>query len=384
MKKAFFLVFTIIISVVYFFFFHQNKNTENGLSEIIIDLNNPTRYVFISDETLPQISVFDADNRSELGILKLKNSAHLLAINKQEAFLAYANLNQAELYFYDLKNHQQKNISLPNKPLNFLFDEENQTLLILFQEKVGILDLRSQSLETIGQFSDVVSFHYQPFSKDILVLTQNEIQVINLFNSEIQHYPFHSDWKNISLSALSPDGRFLLFGASKNQHFLGVIWDTEEKKILATPQLESSALQPYVDNSSKYLFFIAENGTGIRITGNNLSEKSAFQTIKNPELFAMGWLDKKIIVAGKQEMATIEVESLTTTQPISLKPADLNVKNIADVFITGDSKFALITQPHSSDLLFYDLNQNAVQTFPLIGIKRPKNILMGASYVLCH
>ena len=54
------------------------------------------------------------------------------------------------------------------------------------------------------------------------------------------------------------------------------------------------------------------------------------------------------------------------------------------LFITADSKTALLTHQGSHDISVYNLYDGSLRSVPLTGITAPENLIMGTGNTLCH
>ena len=71
-----------------------------------------------------------------------------------------------------------------------------------------------------------------------------------------------------------------------------------------------------------------------------------------------------------------------------MPPQRIDEKPLPDrtraLFITADSKTALLAQQNSPDISIYNLHENSLRSIPLSGITTPDNLIMGAGNTLCH
>jgi len=139
-------------------------------------------------------------------------------------------------------------------------------------------------------------------------------------------------------------------------------------------------VQPYIDNNGQLYIYIDRNGNGHLVPRN---QPDAIQTIRAPnptDRYATGWLDTRLIAVGNR------LKTWDISDPDKAQEQDEQALPAATraLFITADSKTALIASDGQAAITAYDLRDGGLQTIALSGITRPQNLIMGAGNTLCH
>ena len=113
------------------------------------------------------------------------------------------------------------------------------------------------------------------------------------------------------------------------------------------------------------------------------NDPNAIQTIQAPQptnLYATGWLDTRLIAVGER-LKTWNLYAPAQAQEQDEQPLPAASRAL---FITADSKTALIISADTPTLTAYDLRDGGLQSIALSGIAHPHNLIMGAGNTLCH
>ncbi|MDO5091712.1 MAG: hypothetical protein Q4D61_09205 [Cardiobacteriaceae bacterium] len=370
------------LAVVGGLFFWSRQTTPEQVAAVLFDMNVPARYVFIGDTNASRLASVDIESGALVGELPLQAVPRLLAVNKHHGLLAYADESARQIFVRNLATHAEQVFALPHEAAGMTFDSDTPRLFVHGATAFSQLDVSSASLQTFDGFSVLRSLHVEPLTRDIVLLDggAREIKHISLYENEISTFPLPQGWQDFTASALSPGGDYLLFGvydAVQAQH-LGVVWRSDDQSWQTYP-MAAPLLQPVTDNNATALFFLDKSGQGLRIDAADFANVRPFATAEKPSRLALGWLDQHLLVAGENALYLLDSATL---QPLAQTPFPGAAH---DIFITADSKTALLTAQGSRDLLLYDMRDGgAVRAVALGEAAQPGAVRMGAGYTLCH
>ena len=333
MKKPLLLAITLACAALLALGYHYSKTlTPETVLQQLFDMNAPARYAFVSDTDAPKLAVIDLETNRQTSLLELAQPARNLTIHKTLGLLAY--------------NDGGDRI-------------------------------------TIRQLGDHISaWLYRPLARQLWILDDSPaLYRYSLNEQNQQRYPLPDDWHDLTAAAISPDEQNLLFGATtaSNQH-LGINWNTETATIAQQIPLTAPLVQPYIDNNGQLYLYISRDGNGHIIPRN---DPAAAQTIYAPnptDRYATGWLDTRLIAVG-QSLKSWNLYAPAQAQEHDEQPLPAATRAL---FITADSKTALIVSDNTPAITAYDLRDGGLQTIALSGIDHPQNLIMGAGNTLCH
>lgn len=221
------------------------------------------------------------------------------------------------------------------------------------------------------------TLHSKPDAGDWLLIDRKQALLLSVDHGMLSTRKL-GDFSTIGDSALSPDGALLAFSVIKSSQNFAILWSVHQNKILSQTPLSAPALHPLIDNRSQAVFFIDQNGNGLRFSAQPLDTPQSFQTLTNPSNFALGWLETRLLVIAGDQAELLDSHSLKTLKTLSL-PAPAN-----SLFITGDGKQALIGLANSDQLLRIELRDGHLHTISLPETITPTAVFMGSSNTLCH
>lgn len=376
------LLGVLALGVVSGLYFWSKQTTPEQAAAQLFDMNVPARYVFVGDAAAPRLVSVDMESGALAGDLPLQAVPHLMAMNKNRGLLAYADGEARQVVVRDLASHAEQVFALPHDVAGMAFDSDSAHLFLYGKTALSLLDVQSGSLQTLDGFAEIRSLHFEPFAREIVLLDggARAVKRVQLPGQEVVAAALPETWQDFTASALSPGGEFLLFGvfdAAQGRH-LGVVWRSADQGWETYP-MSAPLLQPFTDNNAEALFFMDESGQGLRVDARNPGKVQSFASVDKPSRFALGWLDKHLLVAGESEVRLHDSATLETLAQTPFPGA------AQDIFITADSKSALLTGKGSQDLLVYDVRDGGEMRGIALGkMGKPAVVMMGAGYTLCH
>lgn len=355
-------------------FFWSRQTTPDAVAQALFDLNLPSRIVLLADKGKPQLASVDLLQRS-VQTLALPIPAEHMAIDKTRGMLVYAQGQDAVLRH--LTTYAEQRFAVPHAVRGLVFVPKSGDVWVWGDDALAIVDNEGGLRHTIEGFSALQSVHLDALGERIVAVDAKAVWFLSLMGGVLQRDILPDDWTVTAPSALSPTGDFVLFAAqdANNQHFAVI---RQEDGAWQHFPIAAPLLRPLADNAAQQMFFVATNGQGIRVTADDMAHREEFATVPQATHMALGWLDSRLLVAGVNEMWLHDAQTLAVVQKIVL-PAKVN-----DVFITADSKTALLTMEGHSSLFLLDMREGSLQSLALSADMAPHKIMMGASYTLCH
>ena len=382
MKKTLLLLATLTCAVALYLGYHYSKTlTPETVLQELFDMNAPARYAFISDEDAPKLAVIDLDAHRQTSLLELSQAARNLTIHKTLGLLAY-NDGGTTVTIRQLGDHSEKNHTLAHPVTRLQFDADSPWLIAGGADRLTLLNSQSGETRTLDGYQHISAWLYSPLARQIWILDDSPaLYRYRLTDNSQTRHPLPDGWHDLTAAAISPDDQNLLFGAiTASGEPLGINWNTDTATIARQIPLTAPLVQPYIDNNGQLYLYISRDGNGHIIPRN---DPAAAQTIHAPnptDRYATGWLDTRLIAVG-QSLKSWNLYAPAQAQEHDEQPLPAATRAL---FITADSKTALIVSDNTPAITAYDLRDGGLQTIALSGITRPQNLIMGAGNTLCH
>ena len=383
MKKNLLTLVTLLCAIALYFAYQYSKTlTPETVMQQLFDMNAPARYAFVSDESAPKLAVIDMDSLQQTSLLDLKTPARHISIHKNDGLLAYSDGSNT-ITIRNLADHSETQQHLSHPITRLQYDADSSWLIASGDDRLTLLDSRSGTQRLLEGYGHIRAWLYSPLSQQLWILDDTPALYHYRPGEQSQtRYPLPADWHDLTAAAISPDDQHLLFGATTTdgQH-LAVDWAIDQGKIVRQIPLTAPLVQPYIDNSGQTYVYIDRNGSGHLINQTAPDTIQSFIAPQPTDSYATGWLDTRLIVAGNT------LASYDLSNP-AVPPRRIDEKSLPDrtraLFITADSKTALLAQQNSPDISIYNLHDNSLRSIPLSGITTPDNLIMGAGNTLCH
>lgn len=362
-------------------YFWTRQASPEQVAAALFDMHLPSRYIFVGDAVAPRAATVDKDEARLAAELALARVPQVMAVDPYRGVLAYASAQDEAVFLHHLASHDEKEVALPHAVQGLAFAEGGTQLFVYGREAVSVVDMQSQTVRTLRGFADVRSGHIDPAGRRVLLLDEGErsVRQWSLPDDALSAAALPASWQDFTASALTPDGEYLLFGVydAVEKGYLGIVWHLEGRRWRGYA-MSAPLLRPLSDNRASALFFIDRAGQGVRVNAENLDDFLVFETAKAASHAALGWLDTRLLVAGEAEIRVHDSASLQA-QAVRAFPGPAR-----DIFITVDSKTALLTAVGSRDLLLYSLRDGSEAAVALGEAAQPATVVMGAGYTLCH
>ena len=382
-RKSLLLLATLACATALYLAYQYSKSlTPEAVMQALFDMNAPSRYAFVSDETAPRLAVIDMDSLQQASLLDLKTPARHLAIHKAYGLLAYSDGSDT-ITIHNLADHSESEERISHPVTRLQYDSDSAWLIASGDDRLTLIDSQSSEQRLLTGYGHIQSWLYSPLSQQLWILDDTPALYHYLPGGQNQtRYPLPAGWHDLSAAAISPDDRHLLFGATTaDGQYLAVDWGIEQEKIVRQTPLTAPLVQPYIDNSGQTYVYIDQQG------GGHLINQTAPDTIQpliapNPtDRYATGWLDTRLLAVGSQLRNYDLSDPDAPPRLIDEKPLPGRTRAL---FITADSKIALLTHEGSRDISVYHLHNGSLRSVPLTGISHPENLIMGAGNTLCH
>lgn len=361
----------------------KDLTPEQVMSELF-DMDVPTRYVFIADAVQPKIAVVDLLSNQQVSALDTKVTPELLVINRAYAKLAYALAGERTVYTHNITSHEidEYTVDFPIERLSF--NPHTTDAIVIGRDRLLIIDTADWSKQTLlDGFIDIRSVHFSPLSNQLWLLDagQQAVYSYDLAGGAVpEKFALSASWQDFSMSALSPNGEYLLFGVldSADKVHKVVLWHTATAKVVSTQALQAPILQPFIDIGSRYFIAIDAAGNGVKIVGAEMDKPLFFNTVASPTVSALGWIESKLLVGGVGELTLHNMSDMSTAAQLSL-PGTMQA-----LFVTADSKTGLFTQSKRASLGVFAFGDGELTEITLELVSTPKHIIMGVGNTLCH
>lgn len=356
-------------------FVWSRRTPAEKMAQALFDLHLPTRVVLLSDADRPRLLSVDLLSHVQ-SVVPLQMVARFMAIDAVRGVLAYA--QDDVLVLRDLTTHVERRMSLPHAVAGLLSAGASGDWWVWGENVLLRLDAEGGLRRLSDGFGKIYGVHAAALVPQIVVLEAAAVWRVSMDDGEMRREALPAGWQVVSRSALSADGGLLLFAvydAVLKEYFV-VVW--QEEGVWRRYPMSSPSVRPLVDHAARQLFFVAQDGQGVRIDGEDLQQFSRFATLPNAEYMALGWLDGRLLLAGDGVLFLHDAHSLARLHEFAV-PGRVN-----DVFVTADSKQALLSVEGVSTLFLLDMHDGRLHTLPLPDGWRPTRVLMGAGYTLCH
>lgn len=363
--------------------------TPEQVMNSLFDVSAPTRYAFISDADKPSVAVIDLIEQRQVTTLTLQTQPDFWVLSADQGKLLYASNGYNQVYIRDVVSHDEQQLNLSHPIQSWQYNDAHHWLFVWGDGMVSRIDIVSRDIETIdSSVMNLDGLLYDAFLQKLWLIDgeHGQLTAWSLTEAEhkptLYHYPLPEGAHDFAPLASTPDGLYLLIGfADKSGQYQLKLWDmTTAAWIDKTFLLDHSPLvRPYVGARGRYIWVFSQKGNGLRIDAipPYLSEpiNTSITVVKN---IATGWLDQRLLVTGESSAVVYDAESFSRVAQVDL-PA-----MVGEVFITADSKTALMTIDNTPVLYALRLKDGMLTELTLKDIAHPDKVIMGASATLCH
>lgn len=353
---------------------------------------DPTRYGFISGSAIPTIVVVDLIDGKQIGNIQLPIPAKILASATDTSYLAFTDRVAYDVYTIDLKTEAIRRFPMPSAVYRILFIPNTSKLFLVLEKNIATVDYRTGELTLIDRpFQNLYTRFYTIFSvySQTIWVTQENTPTIAKYRLTKPE----AGWETIDIGAQqglgagAPSYEDRVIALNTYYAGEGIIYFPETGKTIRTGAMyDSRALnermvEPYIDNGSHHVFF-ADKGGHIKIYDLTHSDTPReFQTPFPPRQLKTGWLDQYLIVGGDEGLGIYLINNPDDRVEFSFGYEE----NIADMWVSGDSKLLLFGTKRSRNLSRYDLkNHRRLPDIELSGIAEIGQIRMNTTNTVCY
>lgn len=391
LSKSIVIAFFIALVIVFFAgaYYVQKNLLPQQLRTIQANLNVPIRYAFVTDVQSDKLTILDTYEKSVLNTIKLSVPADFVSVSRLGGFLAYAKRGDSHIYLLDLEKKTTRKMMVPDRIEGLSAHFNGRWLVYQTHDSVVIVNREGQIYQRIAT-TGLVSVTYHPDGERLFVaeLSQGVVWQYDWRNRKLEK--LLSVGENISPLSVMPDGSALLFTAKKGKK-IGLqrysLTDGTEK----TVGFFVALLRPYVTADSRSILVIETNEKEIsrnsllQIDAKRMTVTKRFplgELLKINESTAdwirTGWLGQIAVVAGKNALYSVELDSSSEAKKI---PLSGDVKNM---LVQSDSKILLATVADSQAVWSLDLRTQTLMPEISLPLKQPDTIVMGQTNTLCH
>ncbi len=349
---------------------------------LAVDLNDASRYTFITDASKPTLAVVDALERKVLAPIALKTPATVIDISKKGGFIAYAKRGERGFYRLDLATQQQRQL-MTEWPITALVLHESGKWLAysgtLGAAVVNVKTGTEQPIATEGTVS--LLFHTTAAQLFVAELDKGRLQRLDLATGKAE--TLFELGRPMSPISVMPNGMALFFVADGRLQRYSLL---DEALTPIAQNSKLAPLRPYMSSDSRLILALsAEKSTELLAISaytykvNHRYALADWQlTGLNHDFMMTGWLEKVAVLADDNGLF-----SLAFSKPDSLKRQP-NQAGVRDMLVQSDSKTLLLTRKGSKQLGVFDMRNQVISDEITLPIEQPADIVMGETNTLCH
>lgn len=352
----------------------------------------PTEYAFVSGSAIPNIAVVDIHEGKQVDTLRIPVPARVFAASTDSPYLAISDTVDYALYVINLETREITRHETPSAVYRIVFIPFSTRLAVVLEERVGMLDYRSGKLEIADKhFQNLYTRFNTIFSvySETFWVTQENTSLIYRYRLDQPEVGWETldigDTRGFGQGAPSYEDQIIAFNTYYADE--GIIYFNDTGKILSTGPmynsrpLNESMVEPYVDNSLRHVIFGDKRGL-LKIYQLEQSEEPiTFQVSFPPDQFKTGWLDRYLIVGGDEHLGIYPFDNLENGVVYEFGYEE----DVADMWVSGDSKLLLFGTRRSNMLSRYNLQKGErLPEIPLSGIAEVGKIRMNTTNTVCY
>lgn len=356
------------------------------------DWYDPTRYAFISGSAVPSLVVVDVIQGRQADTISLPIQAKILAASTDAPFLAFSDKIAHDIYLIHLKTGEIERFPMPSAVYRILFIPNTSKMFIVLEKNIAQLDYLKHQLTIIDRpFQNLYTRFYTIFSvySQTIWVTQENTPTIARYRLTKPE----AGWttlnigENRGLGAGAPSYEDRIIALNTYYAEEGIIYFPDSGKTLRTGAMHDSRalnermVEPYIDNASRHVYF-ADKGGNIKIYDLAVSSQPIDLHIPfPPRQLKTGWLDQYLIVGGDEGLGIYRISDPSDRTEFTFGYEE----NIADMWVSGDSKLLLFGTERSRILMRYDLkNRRRLPDIELQGIAQIGQIRMNTTNTICY
>lgn len=370
---------------------HFSTVTPEQVMTSLFDVSAPTRYALVRGDDL-QMAVVDLVEKRQVSTVTLKAVPDFWAMSAARGQLFYASKGASQIYARSMVDHKEYSIELPHSVDVWQYNDTHQWLFAAGDGYATRINVSNNAIETIETgIHSLQGMFYDAFLQKLWFVVHSDdgknallSWVLTSANQKeaLVRYPLPNDWHDFAPLSSTPDGLYLLIGAAdKDDEYQLGLWDLTG----GSPQMDiihighDPLVRPYAGARGRYIWAISDKGDGRRIDSAVPHMTASVSTqLEKVQSIATGWLDQHLLIAGEKAAKLIKTDTLEPVESTSL-PGE-----VLDVFITADSKTALVIIAGQKRLFALSMRDGSLDSMPIEGVTQPSAVIMGATATLCH
>lgn len=361
-----------------------------------VNLYQPARLLFVADPFSYSISVIDLIAGQAVEHLSTAIKPRVMEMARDDAMLAYANPAVRGIFFINLRSNEQFSLKLPSPVYQIIFIPRSRLVAVAMSDRVGLIDYSERKVMILDKIFDspqretflraYFSLAFSTFSQSYFVLDELRPRIYRYRNNEWRTYDFEKQFGNygIGRGVVGAEEKIIAFTLEDGHE--AFIFFVDEQQLISTGPMaidsvtEDPLVPPYIDARSRRIAFADQQGH-VALFDLKHSKKAERMTLDfAPALLRMGWRDQSLIVGGDRGLMMLNMNDRSQIRTWRFR------EKINDIWVTGDSKTALITLDEGIPTLFrYDIRQQKLidQIF-IPNVADPKIIRMGSNNSICY
>ena len=349
---------------------------------------SPTNLAFITDISRHTLAIANINHSIQSDSLDLPILPKLIASSKDSPYLAFTDRIISGVYLYDLNAQRLHHFDLPTPAYKLFFLPKTSLLIVALESQIALLDYKTGNLDILpghfqgkfAHFSTVINSISGHIS--ILQKSSNNIQTIRILqpNPHWQILPVSAE-QGFAHGITDPANTILAF--TDYYRTTGYLYDIHRKTLLEQLQLCGNTLliDPYISDNGYAVFATLDGALRVYPDPHNPDRILTARLDFAPRYLRSGWLDKYLIVGGDEHLGIYPFDDLDNGTVFTFGYEE----DIADMWVSGDSKLLLFGTERSSALGRYDLQQQRrLPDIPLTGIAEVGKIRMTTTNTVCY
>lgn len=369
---------------------------------VLKSLHAPTRYAFVAGRFSRNISVVDIVNGAQIASLDFGYRPQIIEMARDDGMMAVGSPEVSGITFFNLRTREQRFLKLPSPVFQIFFVPQSKRVAIGLRDQVGMIDYSNfevtifpgkfDSDERTTALNTYYSLLFSSFSESFWILDETRPRIFHRLAED----PMDKPWEEIDLSkrvasqsgfgigVASPEDYMLAFTVDDGTE--GLIYFPEEKKLLSTGPMRTTGttnepmIRPYIDAYSHHVIFGDVEGNMALFDLRKSDEPQRFRVDFSPRVIRTGWLESTWILGGDKAIMFQSFDNPEDRKIFRFKA------EVLDIWVTGDSKTALVTIDEEAPQLFrYDIRtRELMPSVRVKGINMTGPIRMGSNNSICY
>ncbi len=346
-----------------------------------LNLNQPTRYAFITDIQEAKLGVFDALEQKSLATLDLKTVAEVIGISKQGGYVAYAKRGGKQLYRLDLTSQEQRTIPTTHPIKDFVVHEDGKWLAYTSDTGTALLNLKTGK-ETPIDVSGLASLLFHPNGESLFVAALSQGRLLQIQLSDLSVKTLLDRGKEMSPISVMPNGMALFFIAEGKLQRYSLL-----DEALQTLDIPASNYRPYMTSDSRTILALSDRQPIelLSINAYTYAIRARYAlndwqlAERNKDFMMTGWLEQLAVLADDNNLYHVNLQPDEKAHKVSFAHGDF----VRDMLVQSDSKTMLLTREKSPFLSVFDLRSQKMNDVRL-DLPQPDQVVMGETNTFCH